>query len=87
MMEQGGPLEKATTIALIVSGDSAEYSQIPKRKITPYMATIQNIPPSLRYRLELPLALHHGEAKDDSVWRAIFNAMEENEGGRWSQLG
>ena len=76
MMQPGGLLENITTLALTVSGDAAEYSASPKRKIMPYIALIQNLPPDVRYRHEVPLAIHAGEPKDDSVWKAIFKFAE-----------
>ena len=76
MMQPGGLLEDITTLALTVSGDAAEYSASPKRKIMPYIALIQNLPPHLRYRHEVPLAIHAGEPSDDSVWKAIFKFAE-----------
>ena len=72
MMKPGGLLQDPTALALTISGDAAEYSAKPKNSIMPYMALIQNLPPNLRYKQEVCLALHLGEAKDDSVWEAIF---------------
>ena len=76
LSRDGQLLEKDTVLALSVTGDGAEFSASPTRKITPYIALIQNLPPNLRYRYEVPLAIHAGEAKDDSVWRAIFRTAE-----------
>lgn len=82
MMRPGGLLESPTVIALTITGDAAEYSKSPKESVTPYMALNQNLPPSKRYKNELVLALHAGEAKDESVWEAIFNAMKQDDDPR-----
>ena len=79
MMKKGGLLSSPAVIALTISGDSAEYAKSPAESVTPYMVLNQNMPPSIRYKHELVLALHAGEAKDDSVWVAIFNALLDDE--------
>ena len=76
MMKPGGLLGNPAVLALTVTGDAAEYASNPKKSIMPYIALLQNLPPDLRYRYEVPLAIHAGEAKDDSVWRAIFKVAE-----------
>ena len=87
MMKPGGPLASPTVIALTVTGDAAEYSKIPPESMTPYMALNQNLPPSIRYKNEMVLALHAGEAKDNSVWEAVFNFANENDDDTSGKLG
>ena len=79
MMMSGGLLESPAVIALVVTGDAAEYAKNPKESVTPYMALNQNLPPSIRYQHEIVLALHAGEAIDDSVWEAIFMDLKKDD--------